>query len=128
MNTTQKQYYIYKHSLTMPDCIRIKYKPVSIHTVINSKVIVRTVRSTTHKELRQFNLKMINLHTLISVAVSRGNIKLLRILYKRYRSELFSFMDSIPQKIRDSDFHHYKGWLNDFNSWKITANQSLKGV
>lgn len=97
MNSTQKAFYRYKYEKNLPKLLRQDVKPVSIHKVINSKVLnsFYSMRGTCHLELSWLNEGFISVEDLVRIALSRQNIKLMRLCFKHYNKTFLSIASDI---------------------------------
>lgn len=96
MNSKQKAYYRYKYEQKLPKVIQHNLKPVSVHEVVNSKVeSYFSMRGTCHRELHWFAEGFITVEQLVTTALERNNVKLMRLCYKHYKDVFLRFSRTV---------------------------------
>lgn len=121
MNNTQKLFYRYKFEQKLPRCIQHKLTPISIHQVINSKDSER-IRRYNYPLHFGYRRRKDNIKAFVYHALYQNDIKMLRVVIKRFPNELLEQVYTVIPKGEDkkryTPFRLFKGWKLKLNNLK----------
>ena len=118
MNNTQKLFYRYKYEQKLPLCIRYTLTETNIHHVINSKD-VNFVRSGGYPIQFGYRRKKDNIKGFVFHALHNNDIKMLRVVLKRFPEELLKQVFDVTPKYEPKQYIP----LRMFNGWKIELDR-----